>query len=60
LAILRVVAATRIPLQNRGFLVFGQPGLQPRARQNGGLLQRIVQRFLEVVVRNDATANLAG
>ena len=45
-----VVALTRMPLQNRGFLMRGQTGLRPGARQYGGLLQRILQRFGEVVI----------
>ena len=42
-------APGRRPLQNRGFLLRGQPGLRPRASKNGGLLHRISHRFFEVV-----------
>ncbi len=48
--ITQVVASTRMPLQNRGFLMRGQTGLRPCARQNGGLPQHFLQRFCEVVI----------
>ena len=45
-----LLAIRRFPMQNRGLRAEGQFALRPRARQNGGLLQRILQRFGEVVV----------
>ena len=44
----RVVLSKRSPLPRCN--ARGRPGLPPRARQNGRLLQRILQRFGEVVV----------
>jgi len=44
------LAPGRKPLQNRGFFMRGQSGLRPSARQNGRVLQRILQRYGEVVV----------
>jgi hypothetical protein len=37
-------------MQNRVLRAEGEFALRPRARQNGRLLQRILQRFGEVVV----------
>ena len=45
-----LLAIRRIPLQNRGLRAESQIALRPRARQNGGLLQRFLQRFREVIV----------
>ena len=50
LAIPQVVVLTRIPRQNRGLRPSGWADWRPRARQKGGLLQRILRRFCEVVV----------
>jgi hypothetical protein len=36
-------------MQNRGLGAESEFALRPRARQNGGLLQRFLQRFGEVV-----------
>jgi hypothetical protein len=45
-----LLAIRRIPMQNRGLGVESEFALRARARQNGGLLQRFLQRFGEVVV----------
>ncbi len=51
-----LLAIRRIPLQNRGLRAESQIALRPRARQNGGLLQRfrkVIVGDLKIVLRRD-------
>ena len=56
LSLWHLLAIRRIPLQNRGLRAESQVALRPRARQNGGLLQRfrkVIVGDLKIVLRRD-------